>query len=318
MSAGGFNPNLKGLSQQEELLLPGHRLCAGCGASIVVRQVLKAVRGPTIVVNATGCLEVATTIYPYTSWAMPWIHSAFENTAATASGIVAAERAFERKGIGKKNDVIAFGGDGGTYDIGFQALSGALERYDDFLYVLYDNEAYMNTGIQRSGGTPKYAWTTTTPVGSVETGKMEYKKPIDLIVAAHDIPYVATASPAYWRDLIVKARKGIEVNGPAFLHAISTCDRGWRHDTSDTIEITKLAVETCYFPLFEVENGEFKLTGRSRAIAKRPELKKPVSEFLKLQGRFSHLLKPENAEKLEEVQRGVDDNWERIKKLCGV
>jgi len=312
-----FNPTLKGLAAQDEILMPGHRLCAGCGASIVVRQVLKATRGPTILVNATGCLEVATTIYPYTSWAAPWIHSAFENTAATASGVVAAERAFEKRGLGKKSDVIAFAGDGGTYDIGFQALSGALERGEDFLYVLYDNEAYMNTGIQRSGSTPRYAWTTTTPVGSAEMGKIEYKKPIDLIVAAHDIPYSATASPAYWRDLIVKARKGIEVEGPAFLHAISTCDRGWRHDTSETVEIMKLAVETCYFPLFEVENGEFRLTSRSKAIAKRPELKKPVSEFLKLQGRFSHLMKPENADRLAEMQEGVDRYWEKIKKLCG-
>jgi pyruvate ferredoxin oxidoreductase beta subunit len=317
MSDEKFNPTLKGLAAQEEILMPGHRLCAGCGASVVIRQVLKAVRGPTILVNATGCLEVATTIYPYTSWGVPWIHSAFENTAATASGVVAAERAFEKRGLGKRSDVIAFAGDGGTYDIGFQALSGALERGEDFLYVLYDNEAYMNTGIQRSGSTPRYAWTTTTPVGPAEMGKMEYKKPIDLIVAAHGIPYVATASPAYWRDLIVKARKGIEAEGPAFLHAISTCDRGWRHDTSETIEVTRLAVETCYFPLFEVENGEFALTGRSKAIAKRPELKKPVSEFLKLQGRFSHLMKPENADRLAEVQESVDRYWEKIKKLCG-
>lgn len=317
MNEEKFNPALKGLAAQEEILMPGHRLCAGCGASVVIRQVLKAVRGPTILVNATGCLEVATTIYPYTSWGVPWIHSAFENTAATASGVVAAERAFEKRGLEKRSDVIAFAGDGGTYDIGFQALSGALERGEDFLYVLYDNEAYMNTGIQRSGSTPRYAWTTTTPVGPAEMGKMEYKKPIDLIVAAHDIPYMATASPAYWRDLIVKARKGIEVEGPAFLHAISTCDRGWRHDTGETIEITRLAVETCYFPLFEVENGEFALTGRSKAIAKRPELKKPVSEFLKLQGRFSHLLKPENAERLAEVQESVDRYWEKIKRMCG-
>jgi len=318
---------IKDLAQKPDLLMPGHRLCAGCAAGTIVRLVLKATRGPTIITNATGCLEVATTIFPYSSWKVPWIHNAFENAAATASGIEAAFNAMKRTRKGplakyEHVDVIAFAGDGGTYDIGFQALSGAFERGHDFLYILYDNEAYMNTGIQRSGGTPRCAWTTTSPAGSVIPGKREWKKPIARIAAEHEIPYVATASPAYPIDLVRKVRKGLEVEGPAFIHVLSPCTRGWRYPPEKTIKIAKLAVETCFFPLWEAEfkDGEivYTLSAPSERIAKKPELKKPVEEYLKLQGRFSHLFRPKKREDLiNEIQQWVDREWKLILKRCG-
>ncbi|MCS7364372.1 MAG: thiamine pyrophosphate-dependent enzyme [archaeon GB-1867-035] len=310
--------NLKEIALKKPLILSGHRLCAGCGASIIVRQVLSVLRGPTILVNATGCLEVATTIYPYTSWQLPWIHNAFENAAATASGIEAGIKAMIRKGRYKYDhvDVICFAGDGGTYDIGIQALSGAFERGHDFLYILYDNEAYMNTGIQRSGGTPLGAATTTSPAGTVIPGKTEHKKPIADIAVAHRIPYVATATPAHWADLMRKVRKGIEVNGPAFIHAFSPCPRGWRTPAGKSIEIAKLAVDTCFFPLWECENGVWKLTDRSLAVARNPKLKKPIEEYLKPQGRFRHLFKPENRHVIKELQERVDRIWEDLLKRC--
>jgi len=265
-------------------------------------------------------MEVVTTIYPYTAWRIPYIHTAFENVAANAAGIEAALKALKKKGQLKYDhvDVIAFAGDGGTYDIGLQALSGAVERGHDFLYVLYDNEAYMNTGIQRSGGTPLGAWTTTSPAGRVIPGKPEYKKPISDIMVAHDIPYVATASPAYWRGLILKARKGLEVKGPAFLHALAPCPRGWRYDTSKTIDIARLAVETCVFPLWEAVNGEYTLSAPSKVIALKSELKKPVEEYLRVQGRFRHLFTPKFEHVIDEIQRDIDERWGRLLKKCGM
>jgi len=310
---------IKDLAEKPELLMPGHRACAGCGPTIVFRQILKATRGPIITTNATGCMEVVTTIYPYTSWRIPWIHTAFENAAANASGIEAALKVMKRRGTLKDHiDVVAFAGDGGTFDIGIQALSGAAERGHDFLYVLYDNEAYMNTGIQRSGGTPLGAWTTTSPAGRVIPGKPEFKKPIAEIMVAHEIPYVATASPAYWRDLIVKTRKGLEINGPAFLHVLAPCPRGWRYETSKTIEMARIAVETCVFPLWEAVEGEYALSAPSKVIALKPELKKPVSEYLKAQGRFRHLFVPEFENVVEKIQRAIDKRWTLLLKRCGI
>ena len=319
---------LKGAASKPEGLASGHRLCAGCGEPIIVRQVLKAMRGPTIVTSATGCMEVATSIFPYTSWNIPWIHVAFENAAANASGIEAAWQAMKRKGKGpladyETLDVIAIAGDGGTYDIGLQALSGALERGHDFTYLLLDNEAYMNTGIQRSGGTPFAASTTTSPAGRVIPGKREWKKPIDAIVIAHEIPYVATLSAAWPMDVMRKARKAFEVEGPAFLHAIVPCTRGWRYPTKDTITLSKLAVQTCFFPLYECDLVEgrpvYKLSGPSAAIARRPEAKKPVEEYLQRQGRFRHLFRPEKREDLlESIQAGVDHRWEILLEKVGV
>ena len=307
-----FTP--KDLAEKPDLLMPGHRACAGCGPAIAYRQILKATRGPTIATNATGCMEVVTTIYPYTSWRIPWIHTAFENVAANAAGIETALKVMRKKGQIKQDhiDVIAFAGDGGTYDIGIQALSGATERGHDFLYVLYDNEAYMNTGIQRSGGTPHGAWTTTSPAGRVIPGKPEYKKPIADIMVAHGMPYVATASPAYWRDLIAKARRGLEIDGPAFLHALAPCPRGWRYDTSKTIEIAKLAVETCVFPLWETVNGEYRLSPPSKVIALKPERQKPVKDYLKAQGRFRHLFTPEFKHVIDEIQDIINKRWKLL------
>jgi pyruvate ferredoxin oxidoreductase beta subunit len=319
---------LRQTAKKPDLLAPGHRLCAGCGEPIIVRQVLKATRGPTILTSATGCMEVGTSIYPYSSWNVPWIHVAFENAAANASGIEAAWRAMRRKGKGPLSgyetlDVIAIAGDGGTYDIGFQALSGALERGHDFIYLLLDNEAYMNTGIQRSGGTPFAASTTTSPAGHVIPGKKEWKKPIDEIVIAHEIPYLATISAAWPMDVMRKARKAFEVEGPAFLHAIVPCTRGWRYPLEKTITLSKLAVQTCFFPLYEctLEEGRpvYELSGLSMAIARRPESKKPVEEYLQTQGRFRHLFRPEKQiDLLQSIQEWVDHRWNILLEKTGM
>ncbi|TRO46468.1 pyruvate ferredoxin oxidoreductase [Candidatus Bathyarchaeota archaeon] len=319
---------LREAARKPDGLAPGHRLCAGCDESLIVRMVLKATRGPTIVTNATGCLEVATSIFPYTSWNLPWLHTAFENAAANASGIEAAYRAMRRKGRGplagyETLDVVAFAGDGGTYDIGLQALSGALERGHDFTYVLLDNEAYMNTGIQRSGGTPFTASTTTSPAGRVIPGKREWKKPIDEIVIAHGIPYVATLSAAWPLDVMQKARRALEAEGPAFLHAIVPCTRGWRYPPEKTIEVSRLAVQTCLFPLYEcrLEEGRpvYELSPPSMGIARRPESKKPVEEYLSGQGRFRHLFRPERrGDLLDEIQAWVDLRWELLIERAGL
>jgi len=319
---------LREAAKTPDLLAPGHRLCAGCDESIIARMVLKAVRGPTMVTSATGCLEVATTIFPYSAWNLPWIHSAFENAAATASGIEAAWKAMRKKGKGPLAkydtlDVVAFAGDGGTYDIGIQALSGALERGHDFTYVLLDNEAYMNTGIQRSGGTPYAAATTTSPAGSVIPGKKEWKKPIDEIIIAHEIPYVATLSAAWPMDVMRKARRAFEAEGPAFLHAIVPCARGWRYPPEKTIEVSRLAVQTCFFPVWEcrLEEGRpvYQLSAASRAIARRPESKKPVEEYLKIQGRFRHLFRPDRrGDIIDNIQAWVDHRWQLLMEKAGL
>ncbi len=304
-----FEP-IKGLKElpTEEPLSPGHRLCPGCGASIVVREVLLAAPKDTIIAEATGCLEVSTALYPYSAWNRPWIHSAFENAAAVASGIESGFKALARRGEAKEHPIIVFGGDGGTYDIGLQALSGAIERGHKFLYICYDNEAYMNTGIQRSGGTPLGAWTTTTQVGSARAGKQETKKDLVSIVVAHHVPYAATASISHWRDLMTKVRKALSKNGPTFLHVIAPCTRGWRFDSEKTIRMARLAVETRLFPLYEVDGGVYKITFPVSSP-------KPVEEYLKLQGRFAHLFQPQNATELEAIKKGVDDNYRRLEYL---
>ncbi len=302
----------KELAKKEDRLAPGHRLCAGCGASIIVRQMLAAIDDPVVIGNATGCLEVATTIYPYTSWRVPWIHNAFENSASTVSGIEAAYRSLVRQGKIPEQNVkfIAYGGDGGTYDIGLQALSGAMERGHQMLYVCYDNGAYMNTGIQRSSATPYGAHTTTSPAGKEVPGKMQHRKDLTAIMAGHNIPYVAQAAPSHWRDLMKKTRKAVDCGGPAFMNVLSSCNRGWRHPTDQTIPITQLAVDTCFWPLFEVENGEWRLTYK-------PKEKKPVVEWLKVQGRFRHLFRPKNEHMIEEMQAEVDRRWQQLLELCG-
>ncbi len=303
---------LKELSAREDRLSPGHRLCAGCAESIIVRQILAAIDEPVVIATATGCLEVATTIYPYSAWRVPWIHNAFENAASTISGVESAYWALVKRGRLEDENVkfLAFGGDGGTYDIGLQALSGALERGHHFMYVCLDNGAYMNTGIQRSSATPYGANTTTSPAGKVIPGKQQFRKDLTAIVAAHNIPYVAQASPHRWKDLMQKARKGVAANGPAFLNVLSSCNRGWRHATDQTLEVSRLAVETCYWPLFEVEDGQWKLNYK-------PKEKLPVEEWLKTQGRFRHLFQPENRHVIDKLQVEVDKRWGRLLERCG-
>ncbi len=308
--------NIKQLSHSEERLVEGHRLCAGCAEPIIARQVLMATDKPVVVANATGCFEVSTTIYPFSSWNVPWIHTAFENAPATMSGVEAAYNSLKRQGkLDQEVKFIAFGGDGATYDIGFQSLSGAIERGHDFLYVCFNNEAYMNTGIQRSGATQKGASTTTCPAGSCVPGKREFPKDLTRIIIAHDLPYAAQASPHNWKDLIEKSKKGIDTPGPAFINVISPCPRGWRHDGSQTIAMSKLAVETCVWPLYEYENGEWRLTGESLRIAEGSREKKPVSEWLSSQGRFKHLMKGKFTSVADEIQVNVDKKWEQLKKL---
>ena len=308
----------KEIAEKPDLFLSGHRACAGCCPATVLRLIMKATRGPTIVTEATGCMEVVSSIYPYTSWALPWLHTAFETAAANASGIEAALKVMRKKGRVKDEhvDVIALAGDGGTYDIGLQALSGAVERGHDFLFILYDNEGYMNTGIQRSGGTPMGAATTTTPAGSVIPGKVETKKPIAEIMLAHEMEYVATASPYYWKDMMTKVRKGLEVEGPAFLHVFAPCPRGWRSEPAKSLEYSKLAVESCVFPLWEAVNGKRQLSTPSKLIALAPQKKKTVNDYLAGQGRFRHLFTPQNKHVLDEMQRYTDERWQRLLQKC--
>jgi pyruvate ferredoxin oxidoreductase beta subunit len=306
--------NLKELTHRTDKLSGGHRLCAGCGASIAVRQVLLGAGDDAAIVAgcATGCVEVSTTIYPYSSWKVPFIHNAFENSAATVSGVEAAFKGLQRAGkipADKKMKFVAFGGDGGTYDIGLQSLSGAMERGHDMVYVCYDNGAYMNTGIQRSGATPKGAWATTAEVGVAQQGKPQKRKDLTEIMAAHDIPYVAQGSVSHWKDLTTKAEKAFAVDGPAFINVFAPCPRGWRIPYNKSIEVAKLAVQTAYWPLYEVEDGVYRITTKVHN-------KKPLEDFLQPQGRFKHLFKPENAELLAEMQADVDRNWERLQKRC--
>jgi pyruvate ferredoxin oxidoreductase beta subunit len=305
--------NLKELTHREDRLAGGHRLCAGCGASIAVRQVLLAAgEDPVVAGCATGCLEVSTTIYPYSSWKTAFIHNAFENSSATISGVEAAFKGLKRAGkipADKRIKFVAFGGDGGTYDIGLQALSGAMERGHDMVYVCYDNGAYMNTGIQRSSATPRGAWATTAEVGPAQAGKVQRRKDLTAIMAAHNIPYAAQASVSHWKDLTTKAEKAFAVEGPAFLNVFAPCPRGWRTPSSQTIEIAKLAVQTGFWPMYEVEDGVWRQTVK---VINR----KPVEEFLKPQGRFKHLFKPENAALLAEIQADVDRAWERLQERC--
>ena len=305
--------NIRELSRNKEGLAGGHRLCAGCGAAITVRQVMLAAgidETPVVAGCATGCLEVSTTIYPYTAWTGPFIHNAFENSAATVSGVEAAFKGLQRAGkipSDKKTKFVAFGGDGGTYDIGLQSLSGAMERGHDMVYVCYDNGAYMNTGIQRSSATPFGAWATTAEVGKAQQGKTQRRKDLTSIVAAHNVPYAAQASISHWKDLTNKAEKAFAGEGPAFINVLAPCPRGWRTPPNQTVEIAKLAVQTGFWPLFEGENGAWRQTVPVRQ-------RKPIEEFLKPQGRFKQLFTAENAALLAAVQAEVDRYWDFIQR----
>ena len=288
----------------------GHRMCAGCGAPVIARHILRALKEEdhAVIANATGCMEVSTFTYPYTAWTDSFIHTAFECAGSTLSGVEAAYKSLKKQGkLDEKEDehtkFIAFGGDGGTYDIGIQALSGAMERGHDLTYVCYDNGAYMNTGIQRSSATPRFADTTTSPAGKVIPGKMQSRKDLTEILVSHHIPYAAqTIAFMDFRDLYEKAEKAIYTEGPTFLNVFSPCPRGWGYPTEDLMEINKLAVQTCYWPLYEVVDGKYKITYK-------PAKKLPIEEFLKPQKRFRHMFKEGNEWMIEEFQKEVDRRW---------
>ncbi|MFC2066152.1 pyruvate synthase subunit PorB [Chloroflexota bacterium] len=282
------------LVTRKDNFAPGHRACIGCGEALAVRLACKALGDNIIVVNATGCMEIVASQIPYTSWRVPWIHTLFENTAAVASGIESGLEVMKRKGRGPSQEVgvVAIAGDGGTSDIGLQALSGALERGHNFLYICFDNEAYMNTGIQRSSATPFGASTTTSPAGKVSVGQFSWKKNMPAIAVAHDIPYVATACHSYPFDMMDKIAKGMATKGPAYVHVLSVCPTGWRSPTDLSVRLGRLAVETGIFPLYEVEDGQYKLS------VDLPRLR-PVQDYLKLQGRFRHLSE-DNIKKIQD------------------
>jgi len=305
--------NLKKEASKPERFVGGHRLCAGCGAGVAVRGVLRALNDEDKSVSgvATCCLEVSSFLYPFTAWQDSYIHSAFENVAATISGAESAYKALKKKGkIKDTYKFIAFAGDGGTYDIGFQSLSGAMERGHDMVYVCYDNEAYMNTGIQRSSATPKFAEVTTAPVGSVIPGKPQHKKDLTEVLVAHNIPYVAqTTFTGNFKDLHEKSYKAHYTPGPAFLNILAPCPRGWRYPPEDLMTITKLAIDTCVWPLYEVVEGEWALTYE-------PKTKLPVEDYLKPQGRFSHMFEPGAEWMIEEMQKFVDKKWEKLLAKC--
>ena len=294
---------------REERFAPGHSMCQGCGAAITMRHLTKVIGKDTIIAMGTGCVEVTTTLFPRTSWRNPWIHLAFENTAAVASGVEAALKALRRKKViesDRKIKVVAIAGDGGTFDIGLQSLSGMLERGHNVMYVVYDNEAYMNTGIQRSSATPYGAWTTTTPVGVKLRGKPQPKKDIITIALAHGIPYIATANIAYPVDMVEKFRRAYEVDGPSLIHVYSPCTPGWRIRNEHTIEVARLAVQTGVWVQLEIVNGNPRVTVK---VPKR----KHVRHYLRLQGRFRHLTNGD----IEAIQKMVDEYVERINKWVG-
>ena len=301
--------NLKEAIQKPNRLASGHRMCAGCGAPVVVNAVLRGLKKEdhAVIGSATGCLEVSTFIYPYTAWRDSFIHSAFENAGATVAGAEAAYKAMKRKGKLPEDGhtkFIAFGGDGGTYDIGLQSLSGAMERNTDMTYVCYDNGAYMNTGTQRSSSTPHFADTTTSPAGTVIPGKMQPRKDLMQIMVAHNSPYVAqTALFGNLKDLYEKSYKAIYTKGPTFVSVLSPCPRGWGYPPEELATISKLAADTCFWPLYEVVDGKYHITYK-------PAKKLPVEEFLKTQKRFKHMFKPGNEWMIKSFQEEVDKKWE--------
>ncbi|MBW1981087.1 MAG: pyruvate synthase subunit beta [Deltaproteobacteria bacterium] len=282
---------------EEEYILPGTRSCSGCGLALAYRHILKALGQKTILTIPASCLTVLHGLYPSTSVKLSNINTAFATTAASASGIVAALKA-----LGKTDfTVVGVAGDGGTYDIGIQALSAAAERNTDFIYICYDNEGYMNTGTQRSSATPMGAFTTTTP-----TTKLEHKKDMLAIMEAHGIPYIASASAAYPLDLYDKVKKAKTIRGTRFILVNVPCSPGWGFPTRDVVKLGKLAIDTAMCVLHEVEDGVFRLTGRSRAMA-RSSKKKPVADYLKMQGRFRHI----DAEHIDLLQEWLDQRWTR-------
>ena len=308
---------LKSLVRAEAATPPlrgGHALCQGCGVPMVVRTVVDSIETPVVVVSATGCLEVATTRFPTTAWNVPWLHVAFENAAAVASGVETAYRALAKRGALPQEGpltFVVFAGDGGTYDIGLQALSGALERGHRFVFVCYDNEAYMNTGVQRSGATPFAASTTTSPAGVASLGKAQQRKDLTAIAIAHHVPYVAQAASVHWHDLSAKAEKAAKADGSAFLNVLTNCPVGWGHEPRAAFELMNAAVDTCFWPLYEVVEGRYRLTYE-------PARRRPIEDWLRGQKRFAHLLRPEAAGAVAEIQAAVDEEWAGLRRQCGL
>jgi len=297
------------VTENKHVFAPGHRACIGCAEALAVRMVTDVLGENVIISNATGCMEIVSSQLPYTSWNVPWIHTLFENNSAVASGIEAGLKAMVRKGLSDLKDtkIVAMGGDGATSDIGIQALSGALERGHNMMYVCFDNEAYMNTGIQRSSATPYGATTTTSPAGKQSIGQITWKKNLPAIAAAHNIPYVATACPSYHKDLEKKIKKAKEVQGPAYVQILSPCPTGWRCAPENAIAVGRLAVQSGMFPLYEVENGKYNITVKPGAL-------KPVSEYLKSQGRFRHLSEAD----INKIQERVNLEWANLQKLAAL
>lgn len=304
MSSGKFN-------HEEDLYCSGHRACPGCGAALACKFVTEATGPNTIIAMPTGCMEVTSTPYPESAWGVSWIHNVFENAAAVSAGIETAYKSFKKRGkegFMDYDDVnfVALAGDGATFDIGIRGLSGMMERGHDVLYICYDNEAYMNTGIQRSGSTPLGASTTTSPAGEESYGEDVHKKDLPRIAAAHGVEYVATANVAYPEDFKNKIKKALDIHGPKYIQVFTPCPRGWRSDARNGIKIGRLAVETAVYPVYEMENGEI-------TNVKKVKDRKPVEEYLKLQGRFQHLFEMEGGEKIiEEIQEVADKNAEKL------
>jgi pyruvate ferredoxin oxidoreductase beta subunit len=299
-----FVPEIKGSAgENEDFFSAGHTACSGCGAAIAMRHIANTIGKNSIISIASGCMEVASTTYPIAAWRLPIIHSAFENAAATASGIEAALRHQGKKGI----NVVAIAGDGGTVDIGLQALSGMIERQQKILFICYDNEAYENTGIQRSGATPKYAETTTTPYGSLIHGKTEWKKNNPMIIAAHnENVYVATANISYLGDFKNKILKALSFQGPSYIQVYTPCVPGWKIPENSAIEVSRLAVQTRMCPLYEVENGILKLN----VDVSNP---KPLKNYIRMQGRFAKMSDKE----IEDMQNKANMKYEKLRELNG-
>ncbi|MBW2334466.1 MAG: pyruvate synthase subunit beta [Deltaproteobacteria bacterium] len=296
-----YAPNLV---DKEEYFGVGHRACQGCGEALAIRLMCKALGKDTVIANATGCMEVISAMYPTTAWKLPWIHVAFPNSASVGSGVAAGLKVLRRKGKIPDRDIktVSIGGDGGTVDIGLQALSGAMERGHDLLYVCFDNEAYMNTGIQRSGATPFGASTTTEPAGLASSGKKAWKKNVAEIMVAHNLSYVATACHSYPLDLMNKVKKARKIKGPSYIHCLSVCPTGWRLPPEQCIKAGRLAVESGVFPLYEVENGKYRIT------VEMPEKLRPVEDYLKIQGRFRHL----SADEIKMIQEKVAQEYNKL------
>ncbi len=314
-----FIPNLKKLSQNPQRLASGHRLCPGCGIGVILKQALTTIDNPVVVANATGCSEICFSPYPQNAFKVPWIHSVFENCSSVLSGVESAWKSFNKRNKltenQKKIKFLAVGGDGATYDIGFQWLSGAIERGHDFTYICFDNEGYMNTGYQRSSATTVGFATHTSPVGKKIVGKLQHRKNLTRIMAAHNAPYVAQINPANSFDLMKKAKKAFETKGPSFLNAFSMCPTNWKYSSEQGIDISALATESGLWPLYEVHHGKWKITYKPKASKTYREKNEPLEKFLSMQGRTKHLLKPENREILQDLMNQIADDWDYLLKM---